>query len=191
MTATDPTKPPTRLEQDTAGILVWLAHNAGRELSYSDISRGTGIPDTPRLRRAVAQARKAAELLGDRLETFYRSKDPRRHGMSVTRYNLAGKGDDLSSRDALHTARVAIAAMKDMRRSCAYEGENIHGFAPKAFKEIAGAVDGCIRTVSGVEQLSDEVFKLQRKHDAMARRIAELEAQVAQATAPQDPYVTA
>jgi hypothetical protein len=130
MAATDKNKPPTGLEQDTAGILVWLAHNAGRELSYEDISRGTGIPNTSRLHAAVCQARRAAEILGHRLESFYRSEDPRRRGTSVTRYNLAGHGDELSARDALHTARVAISAMKDMRRSCAYEGENQHGFAP-------------------------------------------------------------
>ncbi|PCG86985.1 hypothetical protein CIB93_05440 [Streptomyces sp. WZ.A104] len=47
---------PSQLEQDAIDVLLWLGPNAGRELSYTDISRGTGIPDGSRLRRAVCGA---------------------------------------------------------------------------------------------------------------------------------------
>jgi hypothetical protein len=177
-------RPPTGLEQDTAAVLVWLADNAGRELTRQEISTGTGIPNGTRLHRAVRQARAAGALLGNRLETFYKSEDPRRRGQMVTRYNLKGHGDKLSARDALHTSKQAIAKMKDMERSCTYEGENENGFAPTTYKEIASAVGGCIQTVSGMGKIGEEVSELQRRDEARAQRVAELEAELARRTDP-------
>ncbi|MEU9606352.1 hypothetical protein [Streptomyces sp. NPDC048057] len=179
---------PSQLEQDTAEVLLWLKHNAGREVSYQDISDGVGIPRGGRLQKAVRQARVAADHLGHRLERFLPSQDPRRRGTSVTRFSLKGQGDEFGARDAMYSSRVAISAMDDMRRSCSYEAQNVNGIAPQAYQEMASAVDGCIQTVSGVGQLGQEVTRLQGANNDLSRRIAELEAQLAEASAPEGPY---
>jgi hypothetical protein len=191
MTRTDDSRPPSQLEQDTAEVLLWFKHNAGREVAYKDIAAGVGIPAGRRLQAAVRHARRAAEHMGHRLERFLPSRDPRLRGASVTRFNLKGRGDEFSARDALYASRVAVSAMDDMRRSCTYEASNVNGVAPKAFQEMASAVDGCIQTVSGVGELGQEVCRLQGENKDLSRRVAELEAQLAEADAPAHSYLSA
>ncbi|MET7298238.1 hypothetical protein [Embleya sp. NPDC005575] len=187
----DEGRKPSRLEEDTVGVLLWLRHNAGRELTYEQIGKGVGLPVGNRLKCAVRQARKAAEHLDHRLERFLPSRDPLMRGARVTRFNLSGRGDEFGARDALNASRVAVSAMDDMRRACAYEAKNTHGVAPKAFQEMASAVDGCIQTVSGVEELGQEVCRLQFVNNELAERVATLEARLARAATGEDPYVTA
>ncbi|MCI3932104.1 hypothetical protein [Streptomyces sp. AN091965] len=175
---------PSRGEQDAIDVLLWLGHNAGRELAYADIARGTGIPDSSRLRRAVPKARAAAALLGHRLEQFQASRDPLRRGVRVTRFHKLGQGDEFGARDALLACRKAVAYMGDMHRACTFEASNPHSIEPEAFGQMAGAVDGCMKTVSGVEGLGSKVFKAQGTIRRQAERIADLEAQVAELTSP-------
>lgn len=184
MTTQDEGRAPTRLEQDAVEVLLWFKHNAGREVAYKDIAAGVGIPEGRRLQGAVRHARRAAEHMGHRLENFLPSRDPRRRGARVTRFNLKGHGDEFSARDALYASKVAVSAMYDMRRSCTYEAGNVNGVAPKAFQEMASAVDGCIQTVSGVGELGQEVCRLQGENRDLSRRVAELETQLSEASLP-------
>jgi hypothetical protein len=173
---------PSRLEQDAIDVLLWLGPNAGRELSYADISRGTGIPDGSRLRRAVPRARAAAHVLGHRLEQFMPSRDPLKRGARVTRFHKSGQGDEFGARDALLACRKAVAYMGDMHRACTFEANNPQSIEPEAFGQMADAAEGCMKTVSGVEGLGSKVFRAQGTIRRQAERIADLEAQVAELT---------
>ncbi|WP_434593664.1 hypothetical protein [Streptomyces sp. A5-4] len=180
MSVRDEVKAPSQLEQDAVEVLVWLVHNAGREVSYADIARGVGIADGSRLRRALPKARVAASLMGHRLEQFMTSRDPLRRRASVTRLSLSGRGDEFSARDAVFSTRKALSAMSDMERSCTFEAHNAHGIAPQAFGQMATTVGGCIAAVSGVEELGQQVYRQQGKINTQAQRIADLEAQLAE-----------
>ena len=176
---------PTRAEQDTIDVLLWLTHNTGRELSYPDIARGTGIPDGNRLRRAVPRARAAAHVLGHRLEQFLPSRDPLMRGARVTRFHRSGQGDEFGARDALLACRKAVAYMGDMHRACTFEANNPHSIEPEAFGQMADAAEGCMKTVSGVEGLGSKVLQAQGTMRRQAQRIADLEAQLAELTSRQ------
>ncbi|KNB49023.1 hypothetical protein [Streptomyces caatingaensis] len=176
---------PTRAEQDAIDVLLWLRHNAGREVSYADIARGTSIPDGSRLRRAVPRARIVAHELGHRLEQFLPSRDPLRRGARVTRFHLSGQGDEFGARDALLACRRAVAYMGDMHRACTFEANNPHSIEPEAFGQMAEAAEGCMKTVSGVEGLGSKVLHAQGTMRRQAQRIADLEAQIAELTAHQ------
>ncbi|MEU0738628.1 hypothetical protein [Streptomyces sp. NPDC006134] len=176
---------PSQAEQDATDVLLWLVHNAGRELSYADISRGTGIPDGSRLRRAVPRARAAAHLLGHRLEQFMPSRDPQRRGARVTRFHKSGQGDEFGARDALLACRKAVAYMGDMHRACTFEANNPNSIEPEAFGQMAEAAEGCMKTVSGVEGLGSKVLQAQGTMRRQAQRIADLEAQLAEVTSRQ------
>lgn len=174
---------PTRAEQDAIDVLLWLSHNTGRELSYRDIARGTGIPDSSRLRRAVPRARAAAHVLGHRLEQFLPSRDPLRRGARVTRFHKSGQGDEYGARDALMACRRAVSSIGDMHRACTFEAHNPHSIDAVAFGQMADAADGMVKTVSGVESLGSRIVQTQRSDRRKAQRIAELEAQIAELTA--------
>ncbi|MEV0444806.1 hypothetical protein AB0I84_04605 [Streptomyces spectabilis] len=191
MSTAQDTRPPSQQEQDAAEVLLWLRHNAGREITYKDIAAGVGIPEGSRLRGAVCHARRVAEHMGHRLERFLPSRNPRLRGAWVTRFKLAGKGDEFGARDALYASRMAVSAMDDMRRSCTYEASNENGVAPKAFNEMASAVDGCMKTVSGVGGLGEEVFRLQDENKHLSERVAQLEAQLAEASSGGDAFLSA
>lgn len=176
---------PSQAEQDAIDVLLWLKHNTGRELSYADIARGTGIPDGSRLRRAVPRARAAAHVLGHRLEQFMPSRDPRRRGAHVTRFHTSGQGDEFGARDALLACRKAVTYMGDMHRACTFEANNPNSIEPEAFGQMAEAVEGCMKTVSGVEGLGSKVLQAHGKMQRQAQRIADLEAQIAELTSRQ------
>ncbi|MFE3475735.1 hypothetical protein ACFXOI_29645 [Streptomyces bacillaris] len=176
---------PSQIEQDAIDVLLWLNHNTGRELSYTDIARGTGIPDGSRLRRAVPQARAAAHVLGHRLEQFMPSRDPQRRGARVTRFHKSGQGDEFGARDALLACRKAVAYMGDMHRACTFEANNPNSVEPEAFGQMAQAAEGCMKTVSGVESLGSKVLQAHGTMRRQAQRIADLEAQVAELTSRQ------
>ncbi|MCF3167074.1 MULTISPECIES: hypothetical protein [Streptomyces] len=176
---------PSQAEQDAIDVLLWLGHNAGRELSYADIARGTGIPDGSRLRRAVPRARAAAHVLGHRLEQFMASRDPLRRGARVTRFHRSGQGDEFGARDALLACRKAVAYMGDMHRACTFEANNPNSIEPEAFGQMADAAEGCMKTVSGVEGLGSKVLRNQGTIRRQAERIADLEAQIADLTSHQ------
>lgn len=176
---------PSQAEQDAIDVLLWLGHNTGRELSYTDISRGTGIPDGSRIRRAVPRARAAAHVLGHRLEQFLPSRDPLRRGARVTRFHRSGQGDEFGARDALLACRKAVAYMGDMHRACTFEATNPHSIEPEAFGQMAEAAEGCMKTVSGVEGLGSKVVNAQGTMRRQAQRIADLEAQIADLTSRQ------
>ncbi|KUL69410.1 MULTISPECIES: hypothetical protein [unclassified Streptomyces] len=173
---------PSQAEQDAIDVLLWLGHNAGRELSYEDIAGGIGIPDGSRLRRAVPRARAAAHVLGHRLEQFMPSRDPLRRGARVTRFHKSGHGDEFGARDALLACRKAVAYMGDMHRACTFEANNPNSIEPEAFGQMADAAEGCIKTVSGVEGLGSKVVSAQGTIRRQAQRIADLEAQIADLT---------
>ncbi|MFF9569407.1 MULTISPECIES: hypothetical protein [unclassified Streptomyces] len=175
---------PSQLEQDAIDVLLWLGPNAGRELSYEDIARGTGIPDR-RLRRAVPKARAAAHELGHRLEQFMASRDPLRRGARVTRFHKSGQGDEFGARDALLACRKAVAYMGDMHRACSFEAGNPNSLDREAFGQMAEAAEGGIRTFSGVERLGSKVVQNQGTMRRQAERIADLEAQIAELTSGQ------
>ncbi|WP_433546417.1 hypothetical protein ACQPZG_15920 [Streptomyces sp. CA-294286] len=175
---------PSQLEQDAIDVLLWLGPNAGRELSYADISRGTGIPDR-RLRRAVPKARAAAHVLGHRLEQFMASRDPLKRGAKVTRFHKLGQGDEFGARDALLACRKAVAYMGDMHRACSFEASNPNSLDREAFGQMAEAAEGGIRTFSGVEKLGSKVVRNQGTMRRQAERIADLEAQIAEMTSDQ------
>lgn len=176
---------PSQLEQDAIDVLLWLGPNASRELSYADISRGTGIPDGSRLRRAVPKARAAAHVLGHRLEQFMPSRDPLKRGARVTRFHKCGQGDEFGARDALLACRKAVAYMGDMHRACSFEAGNPHSLDRDAFGQMADAAEGGIRTFSGVERLGSKVVQNQGTMRRQAERIADLEAQIAEMTSDQ------
>lgn len=176
---------PSQLEQDAIDVLLWLGPNAGRELSYADIARGTGIPDGSRLRRAVPRARAAAHVLGHRLEQFMHSRDPLKRGARVTRFHKSGQGDEFGARDALLACRKAVAYMGDMHRACSFEAGNPNSVDREAFGQMADAAEGGIRTFSGVERLGSKVVKNQGTMRRQAERIADLEAQIAELTSDQ------
>lgn len=178
----------TQLEQDAVQVLKWFITNAGKYVTYRDIASGVGIPRGARLERTVRAARAAAENLGHCIEDFLPSRDPRHRGAYTTRLTLAEEGDEHGARAAMHTVRRGVTSMRNMRRACAYEAKNQNGIAPKAFQEMTTAVEGCIQTVSGVGELGQEVYRLQSEKDALARRVAELEARLAHG--PSDGYVT-
>lgn len=173
---------PSQLEQDAIDVLLWLGPNAGRELSYADISRGTGIPDGSRLRRAVPRVRAAAHVLGHRLEQFMPSRDPLKRGARVTRFHKSGQGDEFGARDALLACRKAVAYMGDMHRACAFEAGNPNSLDREAFGQMADAAEGGIRTFSGVERLGSKAVQSQGTMRRQAERIADLEAQIASLT---------
>lgn len=172
---------PTRGVQDAIDVLLWLKHNPGRELSYADISRGTGIPDG-RLRRAVPKARIAAHELGDRLEQFMYSRDPLRRGAMVTRFHRSGQGDEYGALDALLACRRTVTKMSDMRRACIFEASNPNSIDAEAFGQMAQAAEGSMRTISGVERLGTKVVQTEGTNRRLAKRIAELETQIAEMT---------
>ncbi|MDI3420441.1 hypothetical protein [Streptomyces luteolus] len=176
---------PSRLERDAIDVLLWLDHNAGRELSYTDIARGTGIPDSSRLRRAVPRARAAAHVLGHRLEQFMPSRDPLKRGARVTRFHKNGQGDEFGARDALLACRKTVAYMGDMHRACTFEANNPNSIDAEAFGQMADAAEGGMRTISGVERLGSRAVQNQGTMRRQAERIADLEAQIAELTAQQ------
>ncbi|MEV0535486.1 hypothetical protein [Kitasatospora sp. NPDC050463] len=173
-------KPFTRLENDTAAVYVWLRANAGREVTYKEIAKGTGIPVGGRLQRAVRQLRAAAEHLGGhRLERFRPSRDPRLKRASVTRFNLSGKGDEYSSDDVVLASRLAVTAMEDLRRSARYEAANLFSNgSPEMHAQMADAVEGCIQTVSGVTGLNVSFRQIKLENLALSERVAQLEARL-------------
>ncbi|WJV51739.1 hypothetical protein [Streptomyces flavofungini] len=181
---------PSQEEQDTIDVLMWLRHNVGRELSYADIARGTGIP-ARRLRRAVPKARMAAHQLGNRLEQFMHSRDPLKRGARVTRFHTCGQGDEFGARDALLACRKAVAYMGDMHRACAFEAHNPNSLDQEAFGQMAAAAEGSIRTFSGVERLGSKIVKNHGTMRRQAERIADLEAQIAELTSGESPAASA
>ncbi|MFJ2828518.1 hypothetical protein ACIPC1_13200 [Streptomyces sp. NPDC087263] len=153
---------PSQLEQDAIDVLLWFGPNAGRELSYADISRGTGIPDGSRLRRAVPRARAAAHVLGHRLEQFMHSRDPLKRGARVTRFHKSGQGDEFGARDALLACRKAVAYMGDMHRACSFEAGNPNSVDREAFGQMPDAAEGGIRTLKLGMPRSATVFRRAR-----------------------------
>lgn len=183
-----------RREKDTRDVLRWLRLNPGREVTYRDLSLGTGIPEGARLRQALKYARIAAHDIDARVESMLPARGAGRAGTRrVTRYNPPGGGDEFGARDAMFTARRAISAMQEMKMACDYEATNTNGTAPEAFSGMAEAVGGCISAVAGVKNLGE---KLLRSHELRAaearaaleaeedyqRQIAELEAELARRT---------
>jgi hypothetical protein len=171
-------RPPTRAEQDTVDVLLWLYARAGHEVSYADISAGVGLPVASRLRTAVRRARVAAAVDGHRLEQFMRSKDPLRRGATVARFHRAGQGDEFGAQDALLACRKSVAAMAEMHRACAFQATVQSSVDADAFSKMAEVADGAMRMVSGVEKLGSKAMKTQRTVNKMASRIADLEAEV-------------
>lgn len=162
-------------------VLVFLRSNPDVELSYDDIAKETGIRPVSRLKRAVPEARAVAEHLGDRLEVFGRSTDPRRREQ-VTRYKLSGTGDAFGARDAIRTSLRAVRALKDMRRSCDFEARNKSSISGKAFRTMANAADECIKTVTGVPKIGPQVTPKPEK-TLLLQHVTEMEAMVAEAAA--------
>ncbi|MFI5987587.1 hypothetical protein ACIBEA_42835 [Streptomyces sp. NPDC051555] len=172
---------PSGLQQDAIGVLLWLRHNLGRELSYADIARGTGIPDR-RLRQAVPKARVAAHELGYRLEQFMHSRDPLKRGARVTRFHALGQGDEFGAQDALMAIRKTVAYMGDMHRACVFEANNPNSLDQEAFGQMADAAEGSMRTIGGVERLGSKAVQRQKTIVHMAKEIADLKAQIADLT---------
>lgn len=187
MSRRDKDRPPTRSEQDTVDVLLWLDRRAGEEVSYAEIAAGVAIPVSNRLRTAVRGARRAAEVDGHRLEQFMRSGNPLRRGAWVARFHRAGHGDEFGARDALLACRKSVASLTEMKRATAFEAKNPHSIDGQAFGQMAQTADGALQMIGGVEGLGTKVMKNQLKMNAMAARIADLEAQVSEMTV--DPSV--
>jgi len=169
----------TQAEQDAAEVLSFLRKHPRVELTRAEIAEGTGLAaDGARLRAAISRARWAAEKLGARLEHFLPSKDPERRGAYTLRFNPAGHGDEMGARDAFHSSRVAITAMEDMRRSCAYEAANPHSITPRAFGRVANSVELCLENVAGIQEIAEELWTSNSEKRQLADRVADLEAQM-------------
>lgn len=191
MSSRDADRPLSRSEQDTIDVLLWLHRRAGAEVSYQEIAEGVGIPNGNRLRAAVRRARLAAAESGDRLEQFQLSRDPLRRMVRVTRYQRAGTGDEFGARDALLACRKSVASMAEMKRACGFEATNPRSLDASAFGQMAATADGAMRLISGVEGLGSKVMSNQQRMNAMAARIADLEAQVSEMTAESSSAATA
>ena len=146
----------TQAEQDAAEVLAFLRRNPRVKLTRAEIAEGTSLAGA-RLSAAISRARWAAEKLGARLEHFLPSKDPDRRGAYTLRFNPAGHGDEMGARDAFHSSKVAITAMEDMRRSCAYEAANPHSITPRAFGRVANSVELCLENVAGIKEIAAEL----------------------------------
>ncbi|MDJ0347598.1 hypothetical protein QMK19_41140 [Streptomyces sp. H10-C2] len=180
-------RPPTRAEQDTVDVLLWLDRRAAEEVSYAEIAAGVGIPVSNRLWTAVRGARRPAEVDGYRLEQFMRSNHPLRRGAWVARFHRAGHGDEFGARDALLACRKSVASLAEMKRATAFEATNPQSIDAQAFGQMAQTADGALRLISGVEGLGTKAMKDQQTINAMAAQIADLKAQVNEMTA--DPSV--
>ncbi|MGW2190514.1 hypothetical protein ACWC0D_32345, partial [Streptomyces sp. NPDC001719] len=110
-----------------------------------------------------------------------RSHDPARRGEYVTRFNLSGRGDEHSSRDAMFTSRAALVAMHDARRSNEYESKNVNSVAREAFGDIASITGGCITMMTGVTGLGKFAHDIGAKYKAVCERMSQLEAELAEA----------
>jgi len=166
-------------------VLIWLRSNHGQELSYPEIAAGVGIKDGARLRTAVRVARIVAANRGDRLERFMPSQDPDRkvnkRPVFVTRYMRSGLGDQLSTRDAMSTARTA---MKDMRRATGFAAESgPETVMRREFGAMAAAAEECITTVAGIDEIGPEVVRRENT-SLLTQMIDDLEARLAESPAP-------
>ena len=172
-------KPPTRLEQDTVDVLLYLQRRPGVELSYAEIAAGVGIADGNRLRTAVCNVRRVAFLAGGhRLEGFRRSPNPLRRGQHTTRYMMNGHGDELGAADALRACRRSVSALDDMHRACSFEADNPSSLHQGAFKSMAKVAAGAMEMVAGVEDIGTVAVATRQDNKRKDSRIADLEALV-------------